>query len=244
MDREKIGLDARACQLGQHRPARRLAVFEQAVRLLRLELALGWLWNVKAFQWTTGWIVLLSVGVMVYLLSLLLSACERLMKNRWMDALRRRRFCSLAECLSDFSLRDVLLAVRIAAFCSGRLFVRGVLLLSLPAMMTAAAVWRAYVGGVGRTVFCGGAAGLAAVWFAAVFFLLTAREPLLAAASLLIDADSFARRKSSLARLDDDCFQLTRFCFSWQTLPIGARFQARAIYAQSGREISRSAISS
>lgn len=240
MDRERIGLQARLCQLGRHRSARRLTEFEMTVRLLRRGVLLGWLRAWPQFTPSAGWIALLSASVVFYLLSLLLSTCERLVKNRWMGALRRDRRGTVSDSLIGFSPSDVLLAVRVAVFYRVRLLGRALLLFSLPALLTAAAVWFVLDSGVSRAILIGGAVCLLLFWLAALFFFWAAREPLLTAASLLTDRSSFAQRKSSLARLDKDCFRLARFSFSWLFLSSGVRFQAKAIFG----EISRSAIPS
>lgn len=230
MNREKIGLDARLCQLGQKKRARRLAAFERLLQLLRRGLAVGWVWNLPLFRRSGGWVLLACGSALVYALSLLLSACERLLKNRWMEALRGRRAASVTEQLGAFSRRDVLLAVRIAVFYHARWLGRSLLLCAFPALLTAVGV-RLAAGGVSKPVFYGGAVGLAVLWGAALFFLLAAWEPLQTAASLLIDPNSFAQRKSSLAQLDKNCFRLAKFSFSWLMLSGGARFQARALFA-------------
>ena len=90
MDRERIGLQARICQLGQHKTARRLNGFAWLLKRLRRWLLVGWLWNLPQIRLTIGWIVLLCAALLFYLLSLWLSAGERLIQNRWLAALRQR----------------------------------------------------------------------------------------------------------------------------------------------------------
>ncbi len=231
MDREQIGLQARICQLGQHKTARRLALFEALLRLLRRGLVFGWLRSWPQFRPSAIWIALLCGSLLFYGLSLWLSACERLIGNRWMNALRRRRHVSCTELLLAFTRRDALLAVRVSCFYRLHLFGRYLLLFSVPAVLTAAAVLRIAEAQVSRAVFYGGTICLTLIWLCAAFFSMAAREPLQAAVALQTDPECYAQRKSSLARMDKDCFQLLRFCFSWLMLPRGARRQAKAIYA-------------
>ncbi len=230
MDRERIGLQARICQLGQHNTARRLNGFAWLLKRLRRWLLVGWLWNLPQIRLTTGWIVLLCAGLLFYLLSLWLSAGERLIKNRWLAALRQRQSVTLADLLIAFSRRDLLLSARVAAFYRSRLCGRWFCILAVPVLLTGVSLQLVYEQGVSRLVFIGGATCLTLIWLAALFFCSAAREPLRTAASLITDQDSFAKRKSSLARLDKCCFQLMRFRLFWLFLPGGVSEQARAIY--------------
>ena len=174
--------------------------------------------------------MVLSAVVLFRQLSCLLTACERLLKNRWMASLRAERPRRVADVLIAFSARDVLLSVRLAAFYWLHLLGRGILLLSLPTALTAAALI-VFVSGVSRKVFIGGAVCLLLLWLAALFFFCAARESLRAAAALITDESRFEQRKSSLARLDKGCLQLAKCSVSWLPLPGCARFQAKAIYA-------------
>ncbi|HBL41580.1 MAG TPA: hypothetical protein DDY98_08535 [Ruminococcaceae bacterium] len=231
MNRERIGIEARLCQCGHRRQAVGLRFFEKGITVLRLALLVAWLVAYPKNGFSLPWIVLACFSGVFFALSLLLSSCGRLLKNRWMKSLRCGQAVTITDLMVDFTVRDIVLAVRIEWYYRWRLTVRAVLFGTIPLALAWFIVWRLIQQGVSVRMFTAYSVGLVLFFSVSLLCFLSAWEALKVSISLLADRESFERRKNDLVRLDKDCFFLLKFSLSFLFLPENVRFQAKVLFA-------------
>ncbi len=235
MSRERIGIEARLCQCGHHRQSAGLLFFEKMLFVLRFGLAAAWVSAWRFAGASLPWILLAAASIVFFCASLILSACERLLKNRWMKTLRSKTPAALSDLLCAFTFRDVVLAVRIGWYYRWRSAVRSLLFWTVPLVFALWIVFRVSQPGLSRAAFAVLLSGFALFFLVSLGCFLSAREALRVSTSLLTDPESFAQRKNSLIRLDKDCFSLLKLSLSFLFLPENVRFQAKALYALIGQ---------